>query len=153
LQLKREVGNYVKEHSVNTVIEKNHLQVSEPVYVQVSVSTALIALSMDVIPAVEKKVFSRLREFLNPLTGGYQRRGWEFGRLPCFSDFYALLEKIEGVDRIKSLSLNIRTYAEGQIISELLVAPERPLDIKMPPYTIVCSGDHKITVSWETTAK
>ncbi len=147
LQLKREVGSYVKEHSANTVIEKNHLQVSEPVYVEVSVNTALIALSMDVIPAVEKKVFSRLREFLNPLTGGYQRRGWEFGRMPCFSDFYALLEKIEGVDHIKSLSLNMMTYAEDQIISELLVSPERPSDIKIPPYAIVCSGNHRITVS------
>jgi hypothetical protein len=125
----------------------NHLHVSEPVYVEVSVNTALIALSMDVIPAVEKKVFSRLREFLNPLTGGYQRRGWEFGRMPCFSDFYALLEKIGGVDRIKSLSLNLRTYVEDQIMSELFVTPERPVDIKMPPYAIVCSGDHKITVS------
>lgn len=147
LQLKREVGNYVREHSANTVIEMNHLHVSEPVYVEVSVNTALIALSMDVIPAVEKKVFSRLREFLNPLTGGYQRRGWEFGRMPCFSDFYALLEKIGGVDRIKSLSLNLRTYVEDQIMSELFVTPERPVDIKMPPYAIVCSGDHKITVS------
>ena len=147
LQLKREVGNYVREHSANTVIEMNHLHVSEPVYVEVSVNTALIALSMDVIPAVEKKVFSRLREFLNPLTGGYQRRGWEFGRMPCFSDFYSLLEKIEGVDHVKSLCLNLRTYAEDQIISELLVTSERPSDIKMPTYAIVCSGDHKITVS------
>jgi hypothetical protein len=149
LQLKRQVETYLREHSANTL----QLQVSEPVYAEASVTTILTATSIDAIPIVEKEAFIMLREFLHPLTGGYGGNGWEFGRMPCLSDFYALLEKIDGVDYVKELSVDLRTYdADDKIISEILISPERPVDIEIPPYAIVYSGEHEITVNIEKTA-
>ncbi|MBE9592052.1 MAG: putative baseplate assembly protein, partial [Proteobacteria bacterium] len=148
LQLKRRVETYLREHSANTL----QLQVSEPVYAEASVTTILIATDIDAIPIVEKEAFIMLRGFLHPLTGGYEGNGWEFGRMPCISDFYALLEKIGGVDYVKELSVYLRTYAEDKIISEILITPERPVDIEIPPYAVVYSGMHGITVNIEKTA-
>ena len=149
LQLKRQVETYLREHSANTL----QLQVSEPVYAEASVTTILIATTIDAIPLVEKEAFIMLREFLHPLTGGYGGNGWEFGRMPCISDFYALLEKIDGVDYVKSLSVDLRTYGpDDKIISEILITPERPVDIEIPPYAVVYSGEHEITVNIEKTA-
>lgn len=150
LQLKRSVENYLKEHSANTIIEKNHFQVSEPLYVEASVSTTLIAISPERIPLIETNAFTRLRAFLHPFTGGYQGQGWDFGRLPCFSDFYALLEKIEGVDHVEQLSLRLRTYAEGAIHSEFFLHPEQRTNIELPPYAIIYSGEHTVTITIET---
>ena len=151
LQLKRNIENYLKLHAPLSIVAKNHLQVSEPVYVEVTVHTILTSAMIDAIPIIEKKAFARLREFLHPLTGGTAGRGWEFGRMPCLSDFYALLEKIEGGDHVRSLSLSLRTYDYDRdlIISEFTVTPERLVNIEMPPYAIVYSGVHSVTVQFE----
>ena len=39
------------------------------------------------------------------MTGGLDGEGWDFGRRPHESDFYALIEKVPGVDHIKSLDV------------------------------------------------
>jgi len=148
LDLKSRVETYLKDHSANTVVSPEHLQVSEPVYVEVGVEATIIATSMDEVPLVENETFSQLKEFLHPLTGGYEREGWDFGKAPCLSDFFALLEKIPGVNYVKSLLIRVKA-SEKQIMSELVITPEKPGDIEMPPYTLVFSGEHKITVTFE----
>ena len=151
LQLKRKVENYLKERSVSTLADKSHLYVSGPAYWDVSVNTTIISVSIDVIPIVEKNIFSELKEFLHPLSGGQFCEGWDFGRLPCLSDFYALLERMDGVDHVESLSLNLRTCAEGETKSGFLLTSGGPADIEMPPYAVVCNGQHKITVTHKAT--
>jgi hypothetical protein len=55
--------------------------------------------------AVEQAVQQKLAGFLHPLTGGLDRRGWDFGRKPHRSDVYALIEAISGVDHLRSLTI------------------------------------------------
>jgi hypothetical protein len=116
--------------------------------VAVGVEAAIVATSMDAIPLVEKEACSKLKEFLHPLTGGYEKKGWDFGKMPCLSDLFALLEKITGVNYVKDLSVRIKA-GEEQIVSELVMSPERTADIKLPLYTLIFSGEHKITVTYE----
>jgi hypothetical protein len=87
-----------------------------------------------------------LTEFLNPLSGGNEQKGWEFGKVPCFSDFYALLEKIEGVDHVADLSVKLK-ITEADTPSEYVLTPDNPTDFTMPPDAVVCSGEHKVKVS------
>ena len=151
LQLKRNIENYLKLHAPLSIVAKNHLQVSEPVYIEVTVHTILTSAMIDAIPIIEQKAFAGLREFLHPLTGGTAGRGWDFGRMPCLSDFYALLQKIEDADHVRSLSLSLKTYDYDRdlIISEFTVTPERLVNIEMPPYATVYSGVHSVTVQFE----
>ena len=141
LQLRRTIEDYLKGHSANTLVERSHLHVSDPVYIEVSISATIFAKTIDAIPGVENQAFSRLKEFLHPLTGGHARKGWALGRSPCLSDFYALLEEIDGVDYIKTLSLNLTPSSKDEA---------EPMDVEMPPDAIVCNGEHKITVTYET---
>ena len=150
LQLKRQIENYLKEHSANTVIERNRLQVLEPLYVEASVNTSLVAVSPDQIPIAERNTLAKLQAFFHPLTGGHSGQGWDFGTLPCFSEIYALLEKIEGVDHVESLSLALRTYTEETILSEFHISPEQQADVELPAYAIIYSGEHSVTVMIET---
>jgi hypothetical protein len=149
LTLKSQVESYLKDHSANTVVSPEHLQITSPVYVSVGVEATIISTSIDAIPSVENEAIVRLKEFLHPLTGGYEEKGWDFGRAPYLSDFFALLEKIPGVDYVKSLSVRIRAHGEQQAVSEFVMTPERVAGIEMPPYTLVFSGEHKITVTFK----
>ncbi|NIM13504.1 MAG: putative baseplate assembly protein [Candidatus Aminicenantes bacterium] len=146
LQLKRQVENYLEARAVNVLAEENHILVTDPIYVELSVFAHLAAVSTDAIPLVENASYSRLKEFLNPLSGGNEQKGWEFGKVPCFSDFYALLEKIEGVDHVKDLSIKLK-ITEQDTLSEYVLTPENPEDFYMPPDALVCSGEHKVKVS------
>jgi hypothetical protein len=146
LQLKRQVENYLEARAVNVLAEENHILVTDPIYVELSVFAHLAAVSTDAVPLVENASYTRLTEFLNPLSGGNEQKGWEFGKVPCFSDFYALLEKIEGVDHVADLSVKLK-ITEQDTLSEYALTPDNPEDFYMPPDAVVCSGEHKVKVS------
>jgi Baseplate J-like protein len=95
------VRDYIRSRCSPTV----DLLVAAPQWQQVSVTTELVPTSLDVADAVRIAARSRLEQFLHPLTGGPEGRGWAFGREPHLSDIYALLESIAGIDRIRSLQI------------------------------------------------
>lgn len=149
LQLKRKVEKYLQQRASYPLVNNDYLRVIGPVYAGVSVEAEVAAADMDDVPLVERACHTRLREFLNPLSGGYEQRGWDFGKVPCFSDFYALLEKIGDVDHVVSLSVTLDIFGpgNGEAVARYLLTPDNPEDFSMPPYAVVCSGKHKISVS------
>ncbi len=70
-----------------------------------------------------------MTQFLHPLTGGDEGKGWEFGRIPHESDLYGLIESIPGVDYVDSLTKEYEEYNEE--------ASDRFL---------IYSGAHQITI-------
>ena len=70
---------------------------------------------------------SRLNEFLHPLKGGRDGQGWDFGREPHESDLYSAIERVPGVDHVKSLKI----AKEGE---------------ETPDRFLVCSGQHRIDI-------
>jgi hypothetical protein len=149
LQLKQQVEQYLRQRAAYPLVDEDYLQVIGPVYAEVSVNAQAAAAAIEDVPVVEKECVSRLRAFLNPLTGGYEQGGWEFGKVPCFSDFYAFLEKIEGVDHVVDLSitLSILDPVNAAVVSQYVLTPEKPEAFQMPSYAVVCNGKHKIDVS------
>lgn len=147
LQLKRKIENYLREHAAATLIPLNRILVSGPVYVEVSVITDMAASTPDMVPIVESSAITKISEFLHPLYGGEKGSGWEFGRLPCFSDFYSLLGEIEGLDHVKYLKLNLKTYSDQEeLLSTFQIVSGQRVDIQIPPYAVVYSGEHVIRV-------
>ena len=148
LELKSRAEDYLKDHTANTVVSPERLQVSEPVYVEVSVEATIVSASIDAVPVIESETLSQLEEFLHPLTGGFEAEGWDFGKAPCLSDFFALLENIPDVDHVRNLLVRVKS-GEKQTLSELTISPDEPGEIEMPPYTLVYSGEHEIKVTFE----
>ena len=147
-QLRGRVERYLRDRAANVVSFPKRIKVTGPVYIEVKVAADLYPVTIDLAPQVEMQAISRLERFLHPLTGGYQNSGWEFGRLPCLSDFYAFLEAVDGVDHIENLSMTLRvrmpsgvSVGDPQVVTE-----DRPVDVAMPPYTLVFSGEHKFTI-------
>jgi hypothetical protein len=122
------------------------VKVSGPSYVGVAVSATLFPLRLDLAPRAEAVALEALSSFLHPLTGGYQNRGWEFGRLPCLSDFYALLEAIPEVDHVANVTMLLSSITSAGKPAQRLVTEDRPLAVEMPQYALVFSGEHKMTL-------
>jgi predicted phage baseplate assembly protein len=126
--LLKEVKDRLIGHSINTLSASNIL-VRGPGYVEVSITARIVPVSYEDAPVLETLIIDRLREYLHPLTGGPDRRGWEFGRGLHISDVYALLESIEGVDHAVELRLN-----------------EKEADVGVNEFHTLCTGIHKIEI-------
>lgn len=147
-QLRLRVEKYLRERSANVSVFPAHIKVTGPAYVEVRVTADIFPRSIDLAPAVEAAAITSAEKFLHPLTGGYGGGGWEFGRLPCLSDFYSLLEAVEGVDHIENLTMTLQGVTPGGNLSgdPTVVTEEKPLAAEVPPYTLVFSGEHKFTL-------
>jgi len=147
-QLRYRVEQYLRERAASSVAFPKQVKVSGPAYVEVTVNADIYAQSIDLAPQVESAAVAALEAFLHPLTGGYTQSGWEFGRLPCLSDFYGLLEAIEGMDHIENLRMTLSPVTPGgaKAAEPRVVSEDRPLDVVVPVYTLVYSGEHKFDV-------
>ena len=62
----------------------------------------------------------RLEAFLHPLTGG-KGEGWQFGRYPRKSDFYAIIQSIPGVNYVDSLEISSLTDNISSLSADTLI--------------------------------
>jgi predicted phage baseplate assembly protein len=140
--LKQQVEIYLRDRTANVITAPRHLVVISPVYVEVSITTTLIATALETVPLVEKAAIEQLNTFLHPLLGSETGMGWDFGQLPCLSDFYGLLEAIAGLDHVQALTMTLNVPQN----SSILVSTDQPLDVTLPAYILVSSGRHQVTV-------
>ena len=108
-----------------------------PPYIPVSVNVEIALSSLEGASAVEQAVKATLEQFLHPLTGGLDGNGWDFGREPYKSDFYALLEAVPGVSYIRRLLVD-----DGRVSQEVEA-------IRKTGRLLVYSGTHTISLFFE----
>jgi hypothetical protein len=97
----------VKAHLDARRSPTGRLVVVGPTYTRVSVRLQIIPVPGSSPDGVARECRQRIGEFLHPLTGGSDGGGWTLGRQPHRSDFYGLLDTVDGVDFIRALSISI----------------------------------------------
>ena len=121
------------------VASPDHLHVAGPDYAEIRVRTTVIPTSMDEAAAVDERVRTMLTRYFHPLTGGTLGAGWDFGAHICFSELFALLEDLDGVDYVGALSLLVN----GKV---------HTADIPLDQFTLPYSGDHQIKITLDGTS-
>ena len=142
-ELKRQVTEYLTARCPAVV----NLKVMPPLYVQIDVSAELVTGVIDAMPTVEMEAKRRISEFLHPLTGSAEGKGWGFGFAPCISDIYSILEKIEDVDHVNNITIGLHNS------SKVMKVDDASAMVTLPEYALPCNGDHEITVKWENSKK
>lgn len=71
---------------------------------------------------VKDQVVEALLKFFDPLTGGLQGKGWEFGRNIYISEIYQLLDKLPGVDYVKPTETKEQQAQNDE--DEVVILPE-----------------------------
>jgi uncharacterized phage protein gp47/JayE len=145
-ELIRQVQRYLADRCPNVVSAAKKLLVTGPAYVEVSVTADVFATSIDVLSQVQSEALKSLKKFLHPLTGGPEGTGWDFGRLVCLSDIMALLEAVPNVDHVDNVTMQLRdvkTNIARTITDEVLLAAT------LPPYAMIFSGEHNVTVTFQ----
>ena len=96
--------------TVHDYLDRRRLLTTEifvypPVYVKVSVKANVMPLAGQDPKAVMNRVNQRVSEFLDPLRGGEDGKGWPFGRPVYLSEIYNLIDGVDGVDYVQEVSL------------------------------------------------
>ncbi len=131
-----ELINRVQDFLVAKAEPTVNLVVVGPLYLSVKVTAEIVLTDLERASEVERAVEQTLKDFLQPLTGGFEGTGWDFGREPYKSDFYRLLEGISGVDHLRRLEV---TEEVGEF--------EDKDKIKQTGRFLVYSGQHEITLT------
>ncbi len=100
------------------------ISVVEPQYLAVQVQVRLILQPDAIEKTVAAAAIQKLTAFFDPLKGGQQGQGWEFGRAIYISEIYELLDELDGVDYVESA----RDATTGQALEEVTTRNARDGD-------------------------
>jgi hypothetical protein len=115
------------------------LYVVPPIYHKVRVRARVVALDNADLAKVKPAVEEALLGYLDPLKGGEDGEGWEFGGDIFFSLVYRRVLSVDGVRRVDELLIDF----DGE---------EQPFchNIPLEPGALVYSTEHEILVTYET---
>lgn len=134
--LRQQVLAYLDERRLLGV----QVRLQEPEYVGVSVQTEIALEPAYENPLAQEEILTNLRitlyRYLNPLTGGLDGRGWEFGRPVYASDIVALVQQTPGVRYLGAVLLFPIRKQEAQWVRQ--PSPEPLID----------PGIHGLVCSW-----
>lgn len=125
-QTKKTVRRYLNQKRLLTT--EVHI-IEEVNYVPVNVTLEVKTRHGD--PRVlEEYIRTLLEEFLHPLYGGKEGRGWEFGEDIHISNIYMLLNEVKGIEKIDEISFS----------------PGEKRKISIDGNTLPRSGTHRVSV-------
>jgi hypothetical protein len=122
------VSNHLNKHRLVTA----DVHVIGPEYITISVKCKVRVLKKSSPAMVEERIKKALEDFLDPIKGGTDGKGWPFGRPVYPSEIYQKIDDVEGVDYATDVSISSNSK------------PYRKDAIRIPAFGLVFSGEHQI---------
>ena len=140
ISLARSTGDIGDEVTAQATSDPDQIQVTGPRFVEVEVVADVVAKNPEQADSVRTDILKQLRTFLDPLDGGPDRQGWELGRDVYISEIKAEIERVPGVDHVKSAYLR----TPGRQLQLLTSDGKTKLPAEMPRGSIVSTFDGRI---------
>jgi predicted phage baseplate assembly protein len=113
--------------------------VEPPLYRGVTVVATAIARPRVDTAAVQRSALAALYAFLDPISGGADGAGWEFGRPVHAGDVFGVLQRVRGVEAVE----DVRLYGANPVTGERGQETSR---LELPPNSLVFSFGHQVRV-------
>lgn len=120
--LREQVRRFIEARAPADLAAARGIYMTGPDYLSLDIAATVAPVDPAEAGAVETRARKALGEFLHPLLGGPEGRGWELGRDVFLSDMAAVLERVPGVDYVEELALLLGGALQGERVS---VAPDR----------------------------
>lgn len=139
LELQTDVHDAIKAYLDERRLLSTLLEVTAPTYIWVETEVRLSVSQHYEFDKVKTTVENKLFDFINPLIGGVDGKGWTFGRDLLMGDVMAVLSTVPGVNFIRSVRLFPITYENRQF-----TRGNPTNDIAVPSDGLVVSYQHTI---------
>lgn len=132
-----QIMEYMKDRMSTHLFRQNRFHIIEPDFLELSTTVTLQVTEYNQVFEVRSAVLERLKSFLNPVMGNYDRSGWEIGSVPNATQILNALKEIPGIHYIESVRLTV--YQRGKVEVDLDKANQRV-------YALPLNGSHEIIV-------
>jgi hypothetical protein len=125
---------------------EQRINVIGPDYISVGVEANVVYKSSESVKIIEGRVIDNLKLFFDPIHGGHENKGWEFGRNLYVSEVYSVIKNTPGVDYVTDLSIKASVQCFTLVLDKLndrFYAPQTAY----PKYSTVKSSDNRIEFS------
>lgn len=134
--VKKDVHAYLDERRLLTT----RLDVTSPAYYWIATRIRMRVSDHANPDKVKAACLRRLFQFINPIVGGYDGKGWPFGRDLHSADIIAALQSVAGIDFIRSVELLPVTIRDGKVS-----VGDPTSTIETVAHGVVASHQHDIT--------
>src|SRR5262249_48642325 len=114
--LREEVRKYIEQRAPADLASAHKIFVTGPDYLEIGVEATIAPIDFDDAGVVEDAARQALEDFLHPLKGGPEGKGWELGRDVFLSDVASVLERVDGVDYVKDIALELNGVPQGESV-------------------------------------
>ncbi|QNU65802.1 hypothetical protein EHE19_012930 [Ruminiclostridium herbifermentans] len=115
-----DLKNYVKDYLHERKLLTNRVHVVDPEYQEIRINMQIAADDLKIADTVKRVI----EEYLDPIKGGPDKKGWPLGRNFYSSDLYYLVEGISGVEHVIRLELDSPTLKPHQLVKLKLITIE-----------------------------
>jgi hypothetical protein len=144
VQLRDDAEALLRERTSAIPVFENNVNVVGPVYVECGVSAEVKPVDLDAATELKNVVYTALENYLHPLSGGDEDRGWPLARAPSLSDILAVIESVPTVDSVEDASFVLRVSGGGNELHTILSLSDY---VYLPPFALISSGVHSVTVA------
>lgn len=139
LDLAEDLRETIREYLDERRLLSTRLDVTQPSYQWVETEVRFSVSEHYDFEKVREAVEARLFDFINPLIGGADGKGWPFGRSLFTADVIAVLQTVPGVNFIREVKLfpiiyERRQFTRGAVKSE----------IQLPAHGVMVSYQHNV---------
>lgn len=130
-----EVRKFLDERRLLTT----NLIVDTPVYIGVAVEATVVVRAYVSAERVRNQIIERIFRYVDPLVGGSDGQGWQFGRDLYLSEVLTIMQSVNGVEFVQDATLYQIDLQSGQ-------AKAAGQKIGLTPDALLFSYNHRITV-------
>ncbi len=144
-ELLNEIDEYLSERISTVLLRENEpmLEVMGPDYIRVGVEADIEYTNPGSGKIIEGRVIDNLKQFLNPLHGGQDRKGWTLGKNLFISEICSEIQNTPGVDFIKDITIKASVQCYTLDFETFKEGAYKPA-INYPTYSAVKSSDNRI---------
>jgi predicted phage baseplate assembly protein len=131
--------------AVSTYLDRRRLlttrvQIDEPYYQGLMVVAEVRAVAGIRPESIREKAVEALYAFINPVSGGLEKTGWQFGRSLNDGDVNALLRSVPGVATVGRVFFFLADLRTGEVRDQQLQR------VALPPDALLMSFQHQVQV-------
>jgi predicted phage baseplate assembly protein len=139
LELAEDLRETIREYLDERRLLSTKLDVTQPSYQWVETEVRFSISEHYDFEKVREAVEARLFDFINPLIGGVDGKGWPFGRSLFTADVIAVLQTVPGVNFIREVKLFPILYERRQFTRGAVKA-----EIQLPAHGVMVSYQHNV---------
>lgn len=142
-KIREQVYEYLQPKIAGNIAMLNHFYIVEPTFLKIHISVSIVVKEFHQVFEVRKNVLQRLEEFLDPIKGNFNQKGWEIGTLPNKTQILNVLKDIKSIYYIKTIRILAYRQENLGMVEVDLERKENHI------FALALSGMHEVFIEME----